>query len=58
MEELGGGDENISLTASVESKKKDKDRRKGKGRRFYMWGRIYSIPCRASDLNYRLNCTR
>ena len=28
--------------------KKDKDRRKGKGRRFCLGGRIYSIPCRTS----------
>ena len=28
--------------------KKDKDRRKGKGRRFWLGGGIYSIPCHAS----------
>ena len=29
-------------------KQTDKDRIKGKGRRFCLGGRIYSIPCRAS----------
>ena len=42
------------------TQKKDKDRRNGKGRRFYLEARIDSIPCRAScfsldDLNYRMN---
>ena len=31
-------------------KKKDKNRRKGKGRRLCLGNRIYKIPCRASDL--------
>ena len=40
----------------------DKDRRKGKGRRFCLGGRINSIACRAScfaldDLKNRMNCT-
>ena len=43
--------------------KKDKDRRKGKGRRFSLGGRIFSIPIAAlavlpwTILNNRMNCT-
>ena len=33
-------------------KKKDKDRREGKGRRLCLGGRIYSIPSRANHFAY------
>ena len=48
---------------SLHPYKKDKDSRKGKGRRCCLGGRIYSIPCRTScfaqvDLNNGMNCTK
>ena len=53
----------MSTGGLVKSQKKDKDRRKGKGCRFCLGGRIYSMPCCASCLlrtilNNRMNCTR
>ena len=50
-------------TVHMPTQKKDKDRRKGKGRRFCLGGRIYLIPCSPScfaldNLIYRRNCTR
>ena len=44
------------------AKKKDKDRRKGKGHRFCLGDKSYSIPCHADcfaldDLNFKMNCT-
>ena len=37
----------VDITTNIQTKK-DKDRRKGKGRRCCLGGRIYSIPCRTS----------
>ena len=39
----------------VETKKKDKYRRKGKGRPFCLWDRNYSIPSSWCDLSYSSN---
>ena len=38
----------VTHCATLRQLKKDKDRNKGKGRRFCLGGRIYLIPCRDS----------
>ena len=42
----------LAMAIDQPSMKKDGERRKGKGRRVFLGGRIYSFPCRASCLAF------